>query len=117
MNISTSTFGNIYYQEETINFENTITLAYLSIIISVQKTLTINNPHSYETVGGGILSTTIDDTYTRIVYTFNINNGNILWPGQWSVTAQFDLNNQVRDTSNDLYSIQTDSSQIITGHF
>jgi hypothetical protein len=107
----------MYYQEETIQFNNTVILTNLLITITVQKTLNVSNPNSYDTIGGGIISRAINNTDTQVIYTFSITNGNILWPGQWSVAAQFYLNDQTRNTNNDTYAIQTGFYQIINGHF
>ncbi len=117
IDVSTSVSANMYYQEETIQFNNTIILTDLSITITVQKTLNISNPNSYDTIGGGIISRAINNADTQVIYTFSITNGNTLWPGQWSVAAQFDLNGQTRNTNNDTYAIRTGFYQIISGHF
>ena len=108
--------SNRYYGKESINFQNTITLTYLSIVIIVQKTPTLNSPSSYDTIGG-VMSRTINETDTFIIYTFNLNHGSTIQPRPLSVTAYFNLSSQTRDASNDTYSIQTDPSQVINGHF
>jgi len=114
---TTSVSANMYNQEETIQFNNTVILTDLSITITVQKTLNISNPNSYDTIGGGIISRAINNRDTQVIYTFSITNGNILCSRQWSVAAQFYLNDQTRNTNNDTYAIQTGFYQIINGHF
>jgi hypothetical protein len=101
--------GDNYYKAQCIDFQVNYETTFLSIAVTVQKTYTLNNPRSYETIGGGKIARTITD--------ITLINGQTVSPGSWRVAAQFDLSNQMRSGSDDTYSIQTDSSHFITGHY
>ena len=51
------------------------------------------------------------------MYIFQIINGQTIVAGQWEISIQFQLNGQIRSTSNDTYLIQIQSYQPISGHF
>ncbi|CAF1534200.1 unnamed protein product [Adineta ricciae] len=113
---STSVTGGQYFQEETVSFQNSVVLSNLTITIMVQKTSTLYNPSSYDTTLG-TMTNAINDTGTEIVYTFKLINGRTLVPAYWKFVAQFSLNNQMRNSSNDTYSIQVGSYEVATGNY
>ncbi|UJR25771.1 hypothetical protein I4U23_007125 [Adineta vaga] len=115
--ISTTSSGSRFYQEEAVQFENIVTLTELKIIITVQKTPTLTGPHSYVNIGGAFMLNTINTTSTQVVYTFELINGSIIQAGNWTVVAQYYINNQMRDLSNDTYSVQIGSYKIADGYF
>ena len=82
----------------------------------VQKASTLYNPRSYDTTLGS-MTNAVNDTGTEIVYTFKLINGRTLVPAYWKFVAQFSLNNQMRNSSNDTYSIQVGSHEVTTGHY
>lgn len=116
-NISTSIDGNNSYRSLVVNFRNVVTLTFLSVIVTVQKTLTLNNARSYDTIGSPVLLRSITETNITILYSFTLNGNRTLSSGQWSLGAQFVLNNQVRSTSNDTFSFQIGAGQVYNGYF
>ncbi|CAF0855758.1 unnamed protein product [Adineta ricciae] len=114
--VSASTTGGQYFQEEVVSFQNSVVLSNLTITITVQEASGLYNPRSYDTTLGS-MTNVINDTGTEIVYTFSLINGRTLMPAYWNFVAQFSLNNQMRNSSNDTYSIQVGSYEITTGHY
>jgi hypothetical protein len=51
------------------------------------------------------------------MFIYQLNARQTIGAGQWEIGCQFSFNGQVRNTSNDTYTIWTGPYEIISGHF
>jgi hypothetical protein len=114
---STSISRSSYYLQESIQLTNNVTLTSLSIIFTIPKTFGLYNPTSYTNFWSNTVANVINNTNVTVMFMFNLINGQTIISGQWTVTVGFNLNGQVRPTSNDTYTIQIGSYQTVYGHF
>ncbi|CAF1960930.1 unnamed protein product [Rotaria magnacalcarata] len=118
ISISINVTSNNYYQQETIQLNNSISLTTLLVVVTVPKTFGLYTPTSYTSFWSNVVINNITDMNTSVIYSFQLIGQNTIVPGTWNIGAQFNLDGSgTRPTSNDTYSIQIDPYRKIYGHF
>jgi len=115
--LSTSTDGNTYYQREIVYLNNNQPLTSLALYISVTRSQNPTNPSSYTNFPENALNLTITYTTDRIIFSFELIQGETVPTGSYQLAAQYNLNNKVQPTYNDTYQMQINSYQNVMGHF
>jgi hypothetical protein len=83
-----------------------MTITALSLVITVQRT---GNTTYFDTYNSddGVINSTYTTSATEIIYTFFIQDDQLLLANTYSCGVQFNLSNSKHVTRNDQYSLQT----------
>lgn len=110
-----------YWGEEDVTIANTAPLTALKITVTVRKTSGVTYAGQYNTYWGGALSMSHTDTGGAIVYTYTLNAGQTVPPGNnWVAGSQYGGNGTTHPTSGDTYVVTATaggSTTTINGHF
>jgi endoglucanase len=115
-----SPYTQVWWGEEDVKLSTTQPITGLTITITVAKTPGVSYYGQY-TNGGGYFTSTAYDSGSAIVYTYSLNSGQVIDPGNTlTAGAQYNGNGTWRSTANDIYQVTAtigSSSQMVTGRF
>jgi aryl-phospho-beta-D-glucosidase BglC (GH1 family) len=116
-----SNYTQVWWGEEDVKLSTTQPITALTITVTVIKAPGGVSYFGQYTNGGGSFSSWAYDNGSAIVYTYHLNSGQVIYPGNTlTAGAQYNANGTWRSTANDTYQVQATvagSTQWASGHF
>lgn len=105
------------YLKEILYFNNSVSVASLTIAFTVPIINGASNPSCYSNFGGDCVASTTSQVGSQFYCTFSSISGKTVLAGQWNAVVQFNINNDYRPTNQDIYSVLIGGNSISSGHF
>ena len=96
-----------YFGESRITFANSLPVTSMTVTVKIAITAGLTFNGNYVTFEGGNVSISHTTSGGFLVYTFTLDAGKTIVPGEWTVAAQWNGTGTLHATSGDTWTVVT----------